>query len=88
VSGTACCLVCGHALTIEEANRPVVRLPDGTISCQMTMGGVDCVAHGNYGSTAHDPIHPQNGLLGFVVCDGCFRERRGRMVDVDGIPRE
>lgn len=78
------CIVCGKTLTIEESDRPVTREPDGRLCHQMTMGGVDCVAHGNYGSAAWDPIYPRNPPLGFVICDECFRERRDRMRAVEG----
>ncbi len=81
--GSIHCIVCNKVLEIEEADRPVTHSHDGVLCHEMTMDGVDCVAHGNYGSTAYDPIHSQNGPLGFVLCDECFWERRDRMVSVD-----
>ena len=75
------CLICEKELKIEDCDRPVVRI-SGTLSNQITYDGVDCVAYGNYGSSAHDPMG-RAPLLSFVICDQCFRSHKHLMFEVE-----
>lgn len=74
------CLICEKELKIEDCDRPVTKR-SGVITNQITYGGVDCVAYGNYGSRVHDPMG-RAPLLAFAVCDECFEERKHLMNDV------
>lgn len=75
------CIICAKLLQIDGANAPVTKTKDGRDCMNMTMDGVDCVAHGNYGSTVFDPMDREPNL-GFVICDECFRSVRDRMIPI------
>jgi len=79
--GKVSCIVCEKELEIDGATAPVVKTSEGRPSMCMTLGGVDCVAYGNYGSTAFDPLDC-DPLFGFVICDSCFQKKERLMIPI------
>lgn len=77
------CLICQKELEIEEAEAPVSLTEEHRICCNIVYDGVDCVAYGNYGSSVWDPMNRVD-LLGFVICDECFTNRKHLMVPIEG----
>lgn len=79
--GKVSCIVCEKELEIDEATVPVVKTLEGRQSMNMTLGGVNCVAYGNYGSAVFDPMD-REPLLGFVICDACFQKKERLMIPI------
>ena len=77
---TVACVICGKSLELENADAPVT-IHDGRECMQIVYDGVVCIAHGNYGSMVWDPMG-REPLLGFVICDECFRKAKPFMVPI------
>jgi hypothetical protein len=78
---TVKCVACEKELELDEDCNPVERTSDGKLCVNIVYDGVDCVAHGNYGSSVFDPMG-RTPLLGFVLCDDCFKSKRHLMHEI------
>jgi len=80
--GTVRCVICQIELELDGP-APIDLTDDNKLRINIVYDGVDCVAHGNYGSGVFDPVG-RVSLLGFVICDKCFVNRRHLMVPIIG----
>lgn len=78
--GTVKCVICLTSLELEGP-APIDLTDDHRLRINIVYDGVNCIACGNYGSGVFDPMG-RVPLLGFVICDRCFANRRHLMVPI------